>query len=827
MERNLAASAAPSLVTPASRTRWPGPPRPVTLLHVAALLVPLSLIVLGCKLHKGLTLSSDLGFGDVVGLLAQDVGFLGLYGLGWTVALAAGAGRRWLRWATGSAFHVVTFTLMVVAVIEHGFFVATGTSLDWYMVEYGYQNFGALKDVIASEVKAPVWIGFGTLVLLVTAPLALARLPFVRRLAAREVSAGDWTRPWAVPLHASVVLTIALGLGLTGGSVADDLVSLRQNVYVDLGGEAIAAALTPPAEEIARAAEPWSPLRVTATQATRRHNVVLVVLESSRASAFSPYGAPADLTPNFTKLADRGRLVKNGYTVIPHTSKALVAIQCGMYPKIATPIDEAAPGALPSECLAGILREEGYATAFFQPAEENFERRRELVANFGFEHFVGREGLAEAGYKESNYFGYEDDAMIGPAMAWVDEVSKKGPFLLSVLTLTAHHNYQIPPGFKRRKLADNPTLDRYLNTIAYTDRFLGKLVDELDRRGRLEDTLFLVVGDHGEAFGEHKRNQHDNVLYEEGVHVPMLVAGPGVEPGSPIEGLRQSIDIVPTVLDLLGYDVRGGLIAGKSLMEPEGHDRIYTSCWYKDNCMAVRVGPRKILYHYQKRGLEVFNVVDDPGETVNLAGEGNSLTRLEIDAAIEDMKGWKERVNAIYAAGSRSQKEKFVSRTAPTPRFPLDVQLGEHVKLIGYDLESTELVVGVPTVVTYYFQVLGNPGPGWRLFTHLEGPKFINVDHTAVEGTYPASEWQAGEYIEDRHTFRINPGRPAGRYKLKIGLYDEGGKGLEARALPVDLRKQGGEPGVEIDDKRRVTIATFEATDPKNAIVEDGHTDGH
>ena len=89
----------------------------------------------------------------------------------------------------------------------------------------------------------------------------------------------------------------------------------------------------------------------------------------------------------------------------------------------------------------------------------------------------------------------------------------------------------------------------YLNTITYFDGVLAELFRLLDERGFLKNTVVLLVGDHGEAFGEHGKRQHDDVLWEEGVHVPLLLHGPRDLVGPPrrVGGLRQLMDLVPTI----------------------------------------------------------------------------------------------------------------------------------------------------------------------------------------------------------------------------------------------------------------------------------------
>lgn len=375
-----------------------------------------------------------------------------------------------------------------------------------------------------------------------------------------------------------------------------------------------------------------------------RPNVVLVVMESTRHSAVTPYAPELPTTPFLDGLAQAGARVETAYTVVPHTSKALVGIECGYYPQITQEIAEASAPALPGECLAGLLRGAGYATFFIQPATASFEARAGLVANFGFARFAGKEKLPQAGFDESSYFGFEDDIMLAPALEWVD--SLECPFFLSVLTLTAHHDYTVPAGYPEQEYAADPTFNDYLNTVAYTDRFIGELHAGLAERGLLNDTIFVVIGDHGEGFGEHGRTQHDNVIWEEGLRVPLILSGPGVgPPGRVIEGLFQSIDVAPTIARLVGLEAPAGWL-GVDVLESAGHERLFFSCWYDDTCMAMREGARKAIYHFGDPQTVVHDVVADPIETSDISHEGDNASFAE--AAVNAMFEWRTRANLRY-----------------------------------------------------------------------------------------------------------------------------------------------------------------------------------
>ncbi|MCG8553762.1 MAG: LTA synthase family protein [Proteobacteria bacterium] len=788
------------------------PPTMATWLHVCALTLPLAASVVGAKLQKlGMATSRELELAEGLRACADDLLFCALWTLGWVLVLALVRGST--RYLAAGLLHLSNLLLMLWTVVEHGFHVATGSLLDWYMVSYAADNFAALQSVIASEVQPVAWLCLLLAALYHAGLPALARIGLLRGTLQRLSAQERWSNPWQL-LPISVLGVVLLLGGLhSGGALDDDILPLRRNTFATLASELHSTAAATETQHAGDYTQP-PPLRIYPTRVTKKHNVVLVILESARARSCTPYSPRLTTTPNLARLAARGLLIEHFYTVVPHTSKALVSLHCGIYPKIVTRIAEAGTDALPARCLATLLREQGYATAFFQPAERSFERRHDLVASFGFEHFIGKEDLSAEGFEKVGYFGYEDDAILEPVLEWIDR--QRGPFLLNVLTLTAHHPYKLPKSFPRQHFADKKKLDNYLNALAYTDRFLGKLFAGFEQRGLLTSTFFVILGDHGEGFGEHKRYQHDNVIYEEGLHSPMLLLGAGLDAATSraqrprrVLGLRQMIDVVPTVLDVLGYEHRGGDLPGKSLLSSSGHNTLYFSCWYKNRCLALRDGFRKTIYHYGRRGVEVFDLVGDPGEERNLIGL-TPLIRLESEAAVEELLAWKRLTNARYERQSVSQRDRAILRERPSDiQHTLEVRFGDSIELIGYDIEKRSARLGEPVVVTYYFHVTGPITRPWSLFVHLLGEHgtLINRDHVPLEGAYPIEAWQTGEYIVDQHILRVPPQKPAGKYRILLGLWDKSaGRGVEARA-------EISGHGATIDAKQRLNLGTFDVSE--------------
>lgn len=730
-------------------------------------------IVFG-KVHKYVRLSESFSLVECVTVLAADI--LLFAGLIWGFSTLLRRLSGGAKWAAAIALHILGLVLLVIAFVEHAAFAKTGTVVDLYMVGYTLEQFAMLANVLGSETPDGLWIAGALMLLYLVAPLIWGRRkPFrgPKPTSQPTVDAGGLT--WSRPLISTVTVLVTLVLMGFWAPIEGTVYELRANAIYRLGHQAA----TMPSDEIDDAAIAAvtlaDPVRLMPTAQRKRYNVVYIVMESARARSTSVYNDQLENTPRLKELAEVGLVAEQAHTVISHTSKALVPIFCGIYPEVDTPISEALADAIPTTCLPRLMRSRGYATAFFQPAQEGFEQRAGMVSNFGFEHFAGKESLARAGFHESNYFGFEDDIMLDPVLEWVGAQGDK-PFMLGVLTLTSHHDYVVPNGFPTKHYVDDEQVNNYLNTLAYTDRFIGKLVDGLKARGKWENTIIAIVGDHGEGFNEHGREQHDNVIWQEGQRVPMVFTGGALAQrglaGKRVPGTRQIIDVLPTTLDLLGYRHTGGDLPGKSLKQP-GHAESFHSCWYKNNCMALRRGDMKIIYHYRKRPVQVFDLAQDPLEQNDLA----KTTDIDTKAAVDAMLAWKRKVNLMYAAHGKRRTDIYVTMQKPA-EIPntLEARFGDAIEILGYEQSAKTVKPGSSVELAYYLHARAKPPAGWRFFLHIIGPRntFLNADHGPVGGAHPLTKWAPGQYIEDRHSVSIGAQSPPGEYKVYMGVWKKG-----------------------------------------------------
>ncbi len=583
---------------------------------------------------------------DVFQVLRWDL--LTLLVLALACALIVDRLDGWMRVVSLGLIHALIPLLLLLPIFELGVILSMGSPLDGSLLSYSIRHLGELAPVLASEMS-PFRVMLLALPLLITLlPLVLERLPALRRWILDAAPGTDVVPAWQAalaPVPLVLLLALAPSTELPPTHRTISYAGMTQSILEDTNFEPDdLAGLTTPA------APPFDTrtLRFVPTDTTRRLNVVVVILESVRSRSTTPYNPTLATTPFLDDLARRSLLVENMYALISYTNKSLVPILGGVYPELSRDIVEGRPGAVPAAGLPALLQPHGYRSAFFTPAQMAFENKDVILQNLGFEGIYGDATYDKTSFDQANYFGYEDRVMLEPSLAWVDEtVAQDQPFFLSYLTLTAHHSYHTPESFGKKQFDDDEHLNDYLNAVYYTDAFLKDLFDGFERRGLIDSTLFIILSDHGEAFGEHGQKTHGDVIWDEAMQVPALVYNPVLFPESGrIAGNRSQIDVMPTIADALGYRIEGGLYPGFSLLQdvPEGR-AVYHSARDANLAMAMRQDSLKFFYFNRRQPMQVFDTRNDPQERFDLAAQisPSLLKTVELKLLL-----WRRGVQLVY-----------------------------------------------------------------------------------------------------------------------------------------------------------------------------------
>jgi len=284
-------------------------------------------------------------------------------------------------------------------------------------------------------------------------------------------------------------------------------------------------------------------------------NVLLLTLCTLRADHLGVYGYEGNTTPRIDRLAARGVLFREVLTPAPWTRASIAAMITGLYPRT---LDIEEPGAGRNDRVLGSEHEtlaEALSKAGYFTVAATANPNTNVLYNFdqGYDVYRDTGILWRDGYKEHKVTAVELSTILLEALA--NETRR--PFFAHLVYVDVHFPYRDDVA-ERAGFAlagDGPTA-RYDRQLRFLDAAIGDLIDTLEAR-ESRDLLVIINSDHGEGFGEVDRRDrfHGSELYDSTLWVPWIVSHPSLAEGPAgreITGLASGVDLVPTVLDLLG-----------------------------------------------------------------------------------------------------------------------------------------------------------------------------------------------------------------------------------------------------------------------------------
>jgi choline-sulfatase len=328
-------------------------------------------------------------------------------------------------------------------------------------------------------------------------------------------------------------------------------------------------------------------------------NVLLITLDTFRADRV---GAK---TPNLARLAAEGIRFENAQSAVPLTLPAHATILSGLLP-LHHGLRNNGAGVFPEgkETVATVLAGSGYRTAAFVGA---FVLDRRFGLDRGFEIYddeIARDPNSDVTLEAER----RASDVVDRAVAWL-RASDARPSFAWVHLWDAHAPYTPPAPFRQS----------YDGEIAYVDAQVGRLLAAVDRT----NTIVVIAGDHGESLGEHGELTHGLLLYQPALHVPLIVAGPGLKPRVVPEPVS-SADIAPTLAALAGVampqgdgrDLAKALRSGDAIARADVYaETQYPLTFGWSELAALRRGNLKLI---SGPAAELFDVEADPRETTNV-----------------------------------------------------------------------------------------------------------------------------------------------------------------------------------------------------------------
>jgi arylsulfatase A-like enzyme len=378
---------------------------------------------------------------------------------------------------------------------------------------------------------------------------------------------------------------------------------------------------------------PLSQARGTRLLAARRPpNVILIVLESVAARWAGLNHGQYDTTPNLAAEASHGIAFDNFYAHIGRSSNSLGSLLLSTYPKLDfSDLTQEYPR-LPGTSLASMFHDRGYRTAFITPSDLDWADWRTFLDRRGFGEVIDHHQLPCSTLLSS--WGMEDRCAVDGAIQFIEKDPSR-PFFLMTWSQQTHHPYDPTPGvplieFVRDPATDAYDLNRYLNVLHETDRHLERLFETIRRAGLEQDTLIVVTGDHGQAFGDpHDSYMQGRSVYEEDVKVPLLLWYPRLyRKAARSATIGSHVDLAATIADVAGFPAAPDW-QGRSLFDPARAPRAYFYVAEDHFTLGVREENWKYIFDLREGAEELYDLDADPTEQHNLAAaQPNRSARL-------------------------------------------------------------------------------------------------------------------------------------------------------------------------------------------------------
>jgi arylsulfatase A-like enzyme/Tfp pilus assembly protein PilF len=393
-------------------------------------------------------------------------------------------------------------------------------------------------------------------------------------------------------------------------------------------------------------------------------NIVLITLDTTRADRMGFLGSKRKLTPNLDAMAQQGIVFTHAYSHVPLTTASHTTILTGTYPQFNHVNDFGVPLSARLPYLPAILHQHGYQTGAFvgslilDPLDgtaPGFDR--------GFDVYDAGFRLRRHGADRYQTVERRAGVVVDHALAWLSQVPN-GPFFLWVHLYDAHDPYDPPAPYKER-FAAQP----YDGEIAYADACVGKLLDALRTHGLYDETMIAVMADHGESLGAHGENTHGVFLYNETLHVPLLIKLPlNHGAGKRIESLAGLVDVAPTLLaaagltvpaEMQGSPLLGPLKAASHADAPESRERpAYAETDYPHRAFgwsalrALRTGKYLFIQAPQR---ELYNESVDPNASHNLAASSKAVA----DTLASQLADFRNKTSQSLVDLARPDPEKM------------------------------------------------------------------------------------------------------------------------------------------------------------------------
>jgi phosphoglycerol transferase MdoB-like AlkP superfamily enzyme len=328
-------------------------------------------------------------------------------------------------------------------------------------------------------------------------------------------------------------------------------------------------------------------------------NVVVILMESFAGHFVGALGSPANITPNFDKLAKEGLLFNRFFSNGTHTHQGMFA-SMACFPNLPSfeYLMRTPEGGHKFSGLPQLLGPRGFDNLYVYNGNFQWDNQSGFFSNQGMTNFIGREDFVNPVFMDPTW-GVSDQDMFDRGALELEKNYGKKPFYALLQTLSNHTPYALPKNLPVEPVTGHGSTDEHLTAMRYSDWALGQFFEKARKQPYFNETLFVVVGDHG--FGSEQQ------LTEMDLHrfnVPLLLIAPGIQAkfGATSDVVGTQVDIVPTIMGRLGGEVRHQCWGRDLLNLPEGDLGIGVIKPSGGDQTVAIVSPKRIMI--QPKGFE-------------------------------------------------------------------------------------------------------------------------------------------------------------------------------------------------------------------------------
>lgn len=280
------------------------------------------------------------------------------------------------------------------------------------------------------------------------------------------------------------------------------------------------------------------PVRNLSILESEKPNIIFIILESFTAKFVGHLGGVAGVTPQLDKIAEEGLAFTNIYASGDRSEKGQIAILSGYPNQAITSIIKTPSKTRDLPAINQVLAKEGYTTSFTYGGELEFANIKSYLLNTGFDRLVDKYSFPVS--LRTTSWGVHDEFVFN--RFFEDLKKEKTPFFATFFTLSSHEPYDVPI----KHFKGNDLTTQFKNSMYYTDSVLGNFIERSKKENWWNNTLIVLVADHGHPLPGHDRNDQPSKF-----HIPLVFTGGALKKQGFFDVIGSQTDIITTIFDQL------------------------------------------------------------------------------------------------------------------------------------------------------------------------------------------------------------------------------------------------------------------------------------